>query len=104
MVDRPEWMELVEDVVGSRPAPRYMIQALMDERYRSLIKRAARQRGMPVSHYVRRAVLAFVAYDLDIDFIELAEHEPAIPQEGTLPPRKMRGRGYGKWRIRRLDP
>lgn len=102
--DRPEWMQLVEDAVGERTVQRYLLQAYMAEEYRPLVKSAAAKRGMPVSHYTRRAVLAFVAYDLDIDFIELAEHEPPIPEGVGLTPRKMGGKGFGKWRIRRLDP
>lgn len=99
-----DWRERVFDAVkpDARP-PRYLIQSLMDESLRPLIKEAAKRRGIPVSHYYRRAVLSFVAHDLDIDFEELAQFEPPIPEGEGLTPRKMRGRGFGKWRIGRLD-
>lgn len=97
------WQDLVSDMVGDAKPPKYLIQSLMDETYRPLILEAAKKRGMPVSHYYRRAVLAFVAYDLDIDFLELARFEPAIPESPRLPPRRFEGRGFGPWRIQRLE-
>lgn len=100
---RPEWMERVEDAVGDRPMPKYLIQAQTPDRLRPFVVRAARKRGMPVSAYLRRAVLAFVVRDLDLDWDEVMEDEPSIDAEDNLPPRRYRGRGFGNWKIRGLD-
>lgn len=101
--ERPEWQQRLEDTIGEAKMPKYLIQALLAEEYRPLITRAAAKRGIPVSAYLRRAMMAFVAYDLDIDFLELAVAEPAITESENLPPRRFRGKGFGKWRIRKLD-
>lgn len=102
MADESNWKDLVADMVGDARPPRYLVQSLMDETYRPLIAEAAKKRGIPVSHYYRRALLAFVAYDLGIDFLELAKFEPPIRESETLPPRRLEGRGFGKWKIRGL--
>lgn len=102
-VDRPDWQERLKDTLGDTTIPRYLIQARVDDAYRPLIMRAARKRGLRPSAYVRRAVMAFVAHDLDIDFLELSQDEPPIEDRDGLPPRRFRGKGFGPWRIRRLD-
>jgi hypothetical protein len=99
-----DWKERVLDAVGDdKEAPKFLVQSVMADEYRPLLIAAAKKRGVPLAVYYRRAVLAFVAHDLGIDFIELAQFEPAIAAEG-LTPRKFGGKGFGKWRIGRLDP
>ena len=71
--------------------------------HKPLIKEAARRRGMQPAHYFRRCVLAFVAHDLGIDFLELASLEPPMREKDDLPPRRFGGKGFGKWRIRKLE-
>lgn len=102
--DRPEWQQRLEQSIDDANLPRYLIQARIPEEYRPLIVRAAVKRGIPPSAYIRRALLAFVAHDLDIDFLELAIAEPAITESPNLPPKRFRGRGFGSWKIRKLDP
>lgn len=98
-----DWRARVLDAVGDdKEAPKFLIQSIMADEYRPLLVRAAKKRGVPLAVYYRRAVLAFVAYDLGIDFLELAQFEPAIAADG-LTPRKFGGKGFGKWRIRRLE-
>lgn len=46
----------------------------------TLVK-AAQERGMSVSAYLRRAGLAFAAYDLDLNLDQLLEDEPASRQK-----------------------
>lgn len=97
------WQERLHDMVTDQKIPRYLIQTRMDEQYRPLIKEAARRRGMQPAHYFRRCVLAFVAHDLGIDFLELASLEPPMREKDDLPPRRFGGKGFGKWRIRKLE-
>lgn len=101
--ERPEWQQRLEDAMEQASMPRYLVQAQLPEEYRPLVTRAAAMRGIPVGAYARRALFAFIAYDLGIDFLELAVAEPAIVESEGLPPRKLRGKGFGSWRIRKLD-
>jgi hypothetical protein len=64
---------------------------------------AAGKRRMHPDEYAMRAVRAFVEYDLDIDD-ELREVEPLLRdmRRVGLPPKRYRGREFGRWRIERL--
>lgn len=70
------------------------------------IIRAARERDMSVSAYIRRAGLAFAAYDLGLDLKELLEDEPAtrLKYEGVPHDRLEHGQGHGNWIIGSLWP
>lgn len=61
---------------------------------------AAKQRGMSMQAYQRRAALAFAASDLGFDWLREMAVEPQIgsfvnPGRGTV----ARGRGFGHWQI-----
>lgn len=61
------------------------------------IRRAADSRGMSVAAYVRRAVISFVARDLDVDYRDLLVH-CAHPAGANGPGRTVDdGEGYGEW-------
>lgn len=86
--------------VYERPAYRDF-RARLPLRLAPVLTEAAAAREMSVSAYLRRAGLAFAAYDLDLDLAQLLEDEPPIllrfapPSDG----RRMAGSGHGKWRI-----
>jgi hypothetical protein len=65
---------------------------------------AATARGMSVGAYIRRATLAFVAYDLGLDLTDLLEDEPPTRIRFAQPgnDQSMRGQGHGSWRIGHL--
>lgn len=62
---------------------------------------AADLRGMTISAYLRRAGLAFAAYDLGLSLDELLEDEPVSQLRWRNPGGNpsARGRGHGLWRI-----
>lgn len=62
---------------------------------------AAKIREMSVSAYLRRAGLAFVAHDMNLDLAELLEDEPVtrIRYESPNADRQEGGAGHGKWII-----
>lgn len=66
--------------------------------------RAAQQRGISISGYIRRATMARVAADLGIDPIELYEKDSAITPLGQggsprHPDRDLDGEKYGRWEV-----
>lgn len=70
-----------------------------------LLVEAARRRGMSVTAYQRRAVLAFAVWDLGLDWMhELEDEGPIAPPEGQVISREpARGRGFGRWKITGLS-
>lgn len=55
-----------------------VVKAYVSNQQRTLTFIASRQRGVSLELYVRRAVLALVAYDLGADLGQLLEGGPAI--------------------------
>jgi hypothetical protein len=66
---------------------------------------AAANRGMSTSAYIRRAALAFAAFDLGIDLDQMLSDEPAtrLKSEGPKTNRLEGGEGHGNWRIEGLS-
>lgn len=62
---------------------------------------AAAAREMSVSAYMRRSLLAFVAFDRDLDLYELLRNEPATRLNNASPAldKSEDGQGHGLWRI-----
>lgn len=79
--------------------------------FQAYLKDAADTRGMPVNGYARRALAAFVAFDLGIPFEEVVQHFAAPMKRGdalrrddgsTQAPSGSTsddGEGYGPWRL-----
>ena len=70
--------------------------------------RAARQRGISLSGYVRRATMAHVALDLGLDPVDLFKLDAAIAPisrggDRWRPDRDLDGELYGRWEVRRDD-
>lgn len=85
------------------------VRAVWDLPFRAFLDEAARRRGMSMTGYCRRAIAAFVEYDLGLDTGEAAQHM-AVPAHYRL----HRGhgfsiktrddlKGYGRWVIREVD-
>jgi len=73
------------------------MQALMDE--------AARGRGISRNSYMRRAIMAMVVHDLGLDWETVMANEPGVfDWERSAGIQRLRGRGYGPWRIGALIP
>jgi hypothetical protein len=79
--------------------------------FRAYLRDAAETRNMGINGYARRAVAAFIAYDLGIPFEEVTKHFAAPSKHGEVlrrddgTPRAPfgesfdDGEGYGPWRI-----
>lgn len=85
---------------GSRPACRYY-KVRVQNSATMLIRDAAARREMSVSAYLRRAGIAFAAYDLGLDLAELLKDEPPtrLKYDGPRADRTEAGEGHGRWRI-----
>lgn len=68
-----------------------------------LLSRAARRRGMSNSAYMRRAISAFIAQELQMPFEDVCATSPGVTHEkftnnGVVWPRDD-GQGYGRWEV-----
>lgn len=70
-----------------------------------MVVEAARRRDMSATAFLRRAALAFAAYDLGLDIDQILADEPAtrLKSEGPKTNRYEAGRGHGDWRIMGLE-
>ena len=117
----PDWRKKLEEVlVGGRvpegadfrdfmARPRIQIGMNLN----NAIARAAEKRNMSRLGYMRRAIAAFCAHDLDEDFAVLLENSPRIqdfnrrvtgvdrPEDGI--PKGDDAQGFGPWRITGLE-
>jgi len=112
MMAKPDWRELlmgtVEAELASRDAPK---RPHRDYRARvplsaaPHIAEAARRRDMSITAYLRRAAIAFAAYDLGLDQQQMLVDEPAtrLKSEGPRTNRLQQGRGHGDWKILGLE-
>lgn len=78
------------------------------ERFLPLVLRAASKRGMNRTAYMRRAVAAFIAHDLQIPYETVCDTFPAVDNnmrserfvDGKGVNRRDDGEGYGSWEVR----
>ncbi len=69
-----------------------------------IVERAAQARRMTTASYMRRAAMAFAAYDAGIDVLELFAMEPRVTRETGTGMVDPEGTGFGDWRIKKLEP
>lgn len=75
-----------------------------DDPLRVLLDEACKRRNISLTGYVRRAMVAMIAYDLKMELAEVAQHG-AVPAGygatggGRLTRTQDDGRGKGPWRI-----
>lgn len=92
-----DWREIV---LGRLPEPTRLHPMTSHATLDELIATAAYQRRMSEGDYIMRAARAFACFDLGADLQEAAESEPPIANVLTpRNPRRLRGRGFGQWRI-----
>lgn len=72
-----------------------------------LIKIAAYNRRMHVRDFIARAALAVAVYDSDgeISWEDATDKEPPLAdlRLNQIPRRRLRGKGFGPWKIRGMD-
>lgn len=82
-----------------------MVQMTFSHDAHPYLVKAARRRGISLSGYVRRAVMAHVALDLGIEATDLFELDTQI---GTGTPNKLTrdldGALYGRWEVQSREP
>lgn len=66
-----------------------------------VIKVAAYNRRMSLEEYIGRAALAVAAYDTETEWDSITDKEPPLRdlRRHRLPRRRLRGRGFGPWKI-----
>lgn len=104
-----EGWEILTDAVHQathRPSHRdfELVCANLSPEQRQLLFLASRTRGIALQPYVRRATLAFVAFDIGLNWDEITEDEPTTNAFGEF---RMQGTarygaGYGPWQIMEL--
>jgi hypothetical protein len=70
------------------------------------IVRAARQRGISISGYIRRASLALAAMDLGLEVVDLFGLDAAVTPIGRIgakPSKDLDGTLYGRWEVMPRD-
>lgn len=70
-----------------------------------LLREASKRRGISVSGYARRAIMAFVCHDLELDYYTVHADEAPVQVYGIRgrPARtEARGRGFGAWIVKGL--
>lgn len=101
-VYRPDWKE--RTLSHERPPERMTrLGVRVTGEFLILLNRAARRRGISNSAYVRRAVSAFIAQELQMPFEDVCATSPGVEHvkftnKGVVWPRDD-GRGYGKWEV-----
>jgi len=102
-----QWAQRLEDVMVERQprrAERKSVILNMPLTMRVALALAADRRGMSLSGYARRAIMAFVCRDLGLPWFDMMADEPRIRRADTrrysdsIPP----GAAYGPWEIGEL--
>jgi hypothetical protein len=108
--DGPGWDLLTDAVQRSisvkRIAPntdKFMVRTALTTR--PLLLHAAQARGVSTDTYIRRALSAFLVYDLGLDWWELLSDEPwaTLSGQSLHERRPLAGAGYGPWQIDSLS-
>lgn len=102
--DIPSMEEALGDELEIREAQkdqRLKASVFISAAERKIIADAAWHRGMTVNSYLRRAALAFSAYDLGLDWWEVTANETHIggKSSGRTSYERLHGSGYGDWII-----
>lgn len=100
-------MGQVDSVISTRgyqKPPHRDFKARIQQSAAPSVTKAAADRGMSTSAYIRRAALAFAAFDLGLDLAELLQDEPATRLKSDGPRTNLleAGEGHGNWTIEGL--
>lgn len=101
------WRERAADALTAAEPPEYRrvrtVSINWPGRFQVLALRAAKARGISLSSYARRAVMAFVVHDLGLDWDEVMRDESPLRLHGehntNETVKQPRGEGFGPWRI-----
>lgn len=101
---KPRWQEIVADALDGLDtgrAPRQSIAINFPPSMQSHVVEAAGIRGLSLSAFSRRAVMAVTAYDLELDWLSLMADEPRTRRFAQIDeePERRAGLGHGSWRI-----
>ena len=111
----PGWQERAIERVRARQHKtrrayerRNGLYLFFDDPLRVLLDEACMRRNISLTGYCRRALVAFLAYDLDMPIEEVAQHT-AVPTAygatggGRLVRTKDDAKGQGPWRVTHLE-
>lgn len=111
----PGWEQVALDAVAARKRGRKRknertngLSLFFDDGLRPLLTEAAMRRNISLGGYCRRALVAFIAYDLGRPLADVAQHTatPAVygaTGGGRLKQTHDDGTGMGPWRITDLE-
>lgn len=104
MSQQTDWREAILKDLPEGPIP---LRGATFPSALEIIKVAAFNRRMTVEDFIGRAALAVAVHDAgsEIDWATACEKEPPLAdlRRRGLPKRRLRGRGFGAWRIERMD-
>jgi hypothetical protein len=91
-------------VLRSLPSTPGVIKVMSYPELDEALAEAAGIRRMKPDQYAMRAIRAMVEYDLRIEDARLRDPEPLLHdiRRAGLPPKRYRGRLFGRWQIERL--
>jgi len=104
---KQDWREKLMDQVDAREVEtasrRRSIGLNFPTDLYELVQNAARERGISMAGFARRAAVAFAVHDLDLDWDEVMADEKPVQPYGVAEPgaraNEGAGRGYGSWKI-----
>lgn len=93
MTQRPDWRTTVTDgvVAAERKRRRPVLAFNVDLELRVLLGAAAQSRGLSASAYARRAICAFIARDLGLDFAMVTRFCPSVQDPDNLAAKQAKG-------------
>lgn len=102
MRKRGDWRD---NILGDLPEGPVQLRGTTFTSALEIIKIAAYNRRMHLDEYVGRAALAMAVADLGLDWAEVTDKEMPMRdlRRHKLPARRLRGRGFGPWRIKGLE-
>lgn len=101
MGEPAQWWKNIDDQMASREVrtPRRSIAVNYPNELYAHVLKAAEARGLSMTAYQRRAVLAFACYDLGLEWDAVMADEPAVTEFESGRKVEAQGRGYRFWEI-----
>jgi hypothetical protein len=106
---KPTWRDVVEGNLDEAEAarPRKQVRRTtpidLTPHMKQIVTVAAARRGLSIAAYARRAVMAFAARDLGLDWWETMTDEPQVRTSASSAKSELGpGVGFGPWKIEGL--
>lgn len=89
----------LDEVVDKLAQKNAKVTSVIPPMWEELVEDAAKSRGLAMDAYIRRAFMAFVVHDLNLDWKDVMQDEPRIYEWDEYEALHQRGQGYGDWHV-----